>query len=306
MYADDTALLSTGDNLTDIQNNIQQDMSKQSQWFDTNRLNLNKSKSKTMLFTSNKSKLKNANLKIKVGNETLESVNSFKYLGVELDRHMTFNNHIDRLCSKVNQCTGLLWQIRSVINTSLAKELYTFLIEPYFLYANYIYDACNKTASDKLQIAQNNTLRAVLKVDSRYSATALHNELNISWLHEKRKKSTCTIVYKSLNNLNPMKINNLYTIREPGRPLRSSSHVNLKRPKTNLILCERNIKIRGVTYWSELPDNIQNSNSLPIFKNSPKNYNSFAHTWYNHRIVRFNPYRRYSQTLALNSKSRLT
>ena len=276
MYADDTVILSTGDNLTDIQNNIQHDMTTLSRWFDANKLNLNKTKSKTMLFTTSKSKYKDSNLKINVGNETLESVNSFKYLGIELDRHLTFNNHVNKLCGKVSQRTGLLWRIRSVINTNLAKELYTSLIEPHFLYADYIYDACNKTASDKLQVAQNNALRAIKKADHRYSATLLHKELNISWLHEQRKKSTCINVYKSLNNLNPAKLNEMYKIRETGRSLRNNNMVNLDKPKTNLILSEKNIRVRGVVYWSQLPSEIQKSDSLPIFKNNLKGFTGFA------------------------------
>ncbi len=57
------------------------------------------------------------------------------------------------------------------------------LIEPHFLYASPIYDACNIELSRQLQICQNQALRAVLKVNNRYSTDKLHEETGIDWLN---------------------------------------------------------------------------------------------------------------------------
>ena len=100
---------------------------------------------------------------------------------MELDRHLSFEPHVKRLCAKVSQRTGLLWHIPSFISTSLAKQLYVSLIDPQFLYSDYVYDSCNETLRDKLQVSQN---RAVLKADSRSSATEHNEALEIEWLHE--------------------------------------------------------------------------------------------------------------------------
>ena len=111
---------------------------------------MNSSKTKTMLFSSNQSHLKEQNSMVMVNGETLESVHSFKYLGVEIDRHLSFEKHVNRICCKVNQQTGLLWRIRPFITTPLAKELCVSLIEPHFLYSDFIYDGCSKSSSVKL------------------------------------------------------------------------------------------------------------------------------------------------------------
>ena len=266
IYADDTAILSIGNDLAEIETRIQNDMTTLSAWFDANKLNLNKSKSKTMLFTSNRNRLKDCNLNITVNGTALEPVKTFKYLGVELDATLSFESHINRVCAKVSQRTGLLWRIRSFINTSLAKDIYTSLIEPHFLYLDYIYDGCSKASSDRLQITQNNALRAVLRAEPRYPTTELHEKTGVNWLNFQRKKSTCIQVYKSLNGLNPPRLNSMFTIKAPPRSLRSNNKIILIKPITKLKVSDHNIRIRGIRYWEELDEETQKSETLNQFK----------------------------------------
>ena len=194
----------------------------------------------------------------------------FKYLGVTLDCHLTFTQHIRNICSKVSQHTGLLWRIRSLISQPLAKQLYVSLIEPYFLYLDYVYDGCNKTLSDKLQKSQNNSLQAVLWADPRYLTAALHTETNIDWLDNMRARSTCLQVYKCINNYNPPALNKLFTMRVTNRNLRNANDIILDCPLTKTQLGERNIKVRGVKYWSKLGEPIRYSNTVSQFKRNLK------------------------------------
>ena len=129
-----------------------------------------------MIFSSSRSRYKNSFCELKIGNECIENVDSFKYRGVEIERYLRFDKHVTTVCKRVNQRTGLLWRVRPFISKSLATHLYTSLIQPHFTYCDYVYDACNKSQSNMLQVTQNNALRAVLKVDARFSATKLHEE----------------------------------------------------------------------------------------------------------------------------------
>ena len=72
---------------------------------------MNRSRSEVMIFCSNRHKQPDESLNIYIGEEQLEQVTQFKYLGMELDMHLNFNSHIDRICGKVNQRTELLWRV---------------------------------------------------------------------------------------------------------------------------------------------------------------------------------------------------
>ena len=160
IYADDTAILSFGKSLIEIRTNLEADARMLHRWFDANKLSLNKSKSKVMLFCSNRHKLRDEPLCIPLGGEQLVQVSQFKYLGMELDAHLNFNAHVDKVCGKVNQRTGLLWRVRPFIFLNLAKQLYTSLVEPLFLYLDHIYDGCGKMPKQKLQICSSLTKKS--------------------------------------------------------------------------------------------------------------------------------------------------
>ena len=100
MYTDDIAILSVGKDIEVIESNLQQDMTILCNWFDANKLSLNKTTSKTMLVTSSRSQLKTTNLNITANGISFEPVSSFKYLGIELDRNLNFEHHVNTICGK--------------------------------------------------------------------------------------------------------------------------------------------------------------------------------------------------------------
>ena len=73
----------------------------------SNKLTLNASKTKVMTFgTSQKMRRNNNNLNVKVGNEILENVTEFKYLGVWFDKYLRWDTHIDKTAKKISQRLG--------------------------------------------------------------------------------------------------------------------------------------------------------------------------------------------------------
>ena len=96
-----------------------------------------------------------------LGNQVLD----LKYLCLILDRHLTFEQHINSICQKVNIRTKILRQIRNFIPTSLATALYQSLIYPHFTYCYFIIDSVSENLKSKLQCYQNVALRAISKVD---------------------------------------------------------------------------------------------------------------------------------------------
>ncbi len=175
IYADDTAILVKGKSVDQIDNMLNSEFKKVTNWFNANRLSVNRKKTNVMLFCGSRSKHRNSKLNIRLNadddEEVLDQVPHAKYLGVELDEHLSFENHVNKLCSKVSARTGILWRMRSFISEGLAKELYNSLIHPHFGYADIIYDACNWTCKNKLQVHQNAALRAIKNVFQYTTAT---------------------------------------------------------------------------------------------------------------------------------------
>ncbi len=168
--------------------------------------------------------------------------------------------------------------MRSFINESLALDLYSSLIEPLFVYCCHLYDGCNKYNQYRLQILQNNALRAVKQVNMRYSATSLHDELNVEWLDVYRKRYTCTEAFKLVNGIGPTSLTSLFKERAPRRILRSNDCINLNIISTKSKFAENDFVIRAMNYWSLIPAHIQHLPNVEMFKSDLRRCpNLFAH-----------------------------
>ena len=53
-----------------------------------------------MLLCGKRSRMKNESLNITLNNVPVECVNEMKYLGIIIDRHLSFNGHVNILCGK--------------------------------------------------------------------------------------------------------------------------------------------------------------------------------------------------------------
>ena len=171
IYADDTALLAIGKNPTDVPTRLQNDLDVLSAWFAQNKLSINCAKSNAMLFTSNRSRYKDDVINCTIRGGVIEQTDEVKYLGLHVDPCLNFDSHIAKICSKMKVRTKLLWCIRSFISKDLAFTLYRSLIEPHLLYCNFILEGTSSTNKQKVQVQQNNALRAVKCVSKVSSGT---------------------------------------------------------------------------------------------------------------------------------------
>ena len=121
LYVEDTAILVKGKDLVYIKYRLESDLSSFDKWFSQSKLSMNQSKTKCMLFSSSRCPFKDIPLDIKQpnGNSFVEQTTEYiLYLCIWLDPHLTFNNHMKEVCSKVKARTGILWRMRPFISQS--------------------------------------------------------------------------------------------------------------------------------------------------------------------------------------------
>ncbi len=282
LYADDSALLVSGTDIMSISTTLNMELAQLSRWFSVNKLSINIGKTRSMLFRSKHKYKHNTELLIMHEQEEVIQVKEFKYLGMMVDEYLDFTPHVNRVCSKVNQRTGLLWRVRNCIGKELAIDLYTSLIDPHFQYCAFLYDSCQLAQKRKLQICQNKALRAVLKVGNRFSSTALHADSGINWLGTSRAKSTCIEIYKIVQgNCSPNMAKIIHVVPAK-RALRSNNKIQVSRLESRTKFGEGNFCHRGVKYWDMLDPEIQGSKTLGTFKRRIKKCGAFDSAMFTH------------------------
>ena len=97
LYADDTSLTIYADNNELLTKYLQLYIDKLVYWFNINKLKLNIEKTKMLSFM-NARILKD----VYIGKSKIEIVGIYKCLGLILDQHLTFKEHIDYLAKKLS------------------------------------------------------------------------------------------------------------------------------------------------------------------------------------------------------------
>ena len=136
MYADDTVIYFSGSSPGLIKQVLQNDLNYVEQWLQENKLVLNQSKTKWMLFGTRQKLEQSSDIAIQSHGQNIERVSSFCYLGVTLDEHLSWNEHVEMICHKVSKRLRLLSRIRAYLTQKAAKCVYNCLIQPIFNYTD--------------------------------------------------------------------------------------------------------------------------------------------------------------------------
>ena len=107
VYADDLALKSVHKNFPEIERDLSQDVDTLSTYFANWRLKLNTGKTVSIVFHLSNRKA-NYELNVTTHGENLRFERNPVYLGVTLDRTLSFNQHLTNVCSKITKRCNLL------------------------------------------------------------------------------------------------------------------------------------------------------------------------------------------------------
>ena len=136
-----------------------------------------------------------------MNNNLVLPVVSNKCLGVDLDHKSTFHTYIVEICKKICSGIGVLRRIRQFVPEGSLVTLCKSLIQPYFDYCSPLWDTCNKTLRNKLQILQNRAARVIIgtRYDDRIRSSDLLQSLGWDTVHVRWAKLKSVLLYKILN-----------------------------------------------------------------------------------------------------------
>jgi hypothetical protein len=128
MFADDTNVSIPAESLEELEVHLNSDLDNIHQWLVANKLTLNVSKTEYMIigFRSKLSKI-TENPRIRIGNESLNRVNTTKSLGVIIDDRLRWEDHIDSISKKVSRGIGAIKLIKPFVPESILKQIYNAL-----------------------------------------------------------------------------------------------------------------------------------------------------------------------------------
>ena len=106
-FADDTNLLNFNSCVKSINKQVNYDLKNLSNWLKANKISLNVGKTELVRFTSSEKQL-DCDLKIKLNGKKLYETDSVKYLGIQIDKRLTWKQYINQVALKLNKVNAML------------------------------------------------------------------------------------------------------------------------------------------------------------------------------------------------------
>ena len=208
MYADHTSISYSSSRLEDVNRTLNSELSLLKQWMLGNKLSSNILKTQALVVGSQPKIKKIIDKTVDhpqffIGDSQVENVERTKYLGVIIDRSLSWEEHINILRTKVSRAIGFLKYARKFLPQNTLSKMYRGIVEPHFRYCCSVWGCCGATKLQTLQKLQNRAARIVTKSKFDTPAMALIHNLNWPTISEIIRSETATNMYKSLNGLVP-------------------------------------------------------------------------------------------------------
>ena len=126
-------------------------------WLAANKISLNSSKTEYILF---RHKLKSVKyqLKIKINGNKLYPSSSIKYLGIILDEHLSWKNHIKSISLKLRRANGALSKLRHYVSSNILNTVYYSLFHSHIFYACQIWGQNKNSITNRIFILQKSAI----------------------------------------------------------------------------------------------------------------------------------------------------
>ena len=189
MFADNTHLTYSSNNINDINSYFNEDLLNVSKWVSANKLTLNQTKTGIMSIGSHQ-RISSFNSEpvLALNNIPVKRVS----LGMLIDQHLSGKFHIDKLCSPF-------------ANSNTLQMILSSLIQPYFDYCSIVWDGIQKL--------QNRAARVLTSASYDISTDILFKKLEWIDLQSQRQIAKGTLVYKAPDYLTPDYLAQMFTER---------------------------------------------------------------------------------------------
>ena len=89
----------------------------------------------------------------------------FKYLGVIVDQHLTWDSHITAVSKKLSRSIGIMYRLRPFVDISVLKNIYHSLFFSHLVYGIEVWGSANDVYMNKLWKLQKKAMRMMALKD---------------------------------------------------------------------------------------------------------------------------------------------
>ena len=197
-------------------------------WFKDNKMIVNPGNFQAIIL--DKKKNNHTQEIIKIGKNVVKVKSSVKLLGVQIDSELNFNLHIANICrSAANQLNAPI-RLKNFLGFQEKKVLINSYFYSNFNYCPPVWMFSHAKSLKKVEALQKRALRFLYDDYNSPSEEILKKSRKFCMVLN-RLRYLCIEIYKTINNINPSFMKQIFQLRDTNRTVRNQYKLNLNVPK---------------------------------------------------------------------------
>jgi hypothetical protein len=265
LFADDSSLHSHSTSISQLQSDLQDGLNDVLDWCNINKMVIHPQKTKCMLLTTRQKRQRSSlNLKLQLGNDSIEQVDSHRVLGVTIDEDLNWQNHINNVSKTVARNLYLLRKLTYYVDRNAQTIFFMAHCMSHINYASTLWCGASQNNLKKLKSLHR---RALNLLNSNHQEISGNHTQNILSLQKQFQYNTAVLTFKVRMDLAPTYLSQFLT----EAPTRYGSD-NYILPRTRVDIFKTSFAFSGSIVWNSLPLNVKSSSSLKRFKAAVKQH----------------------------------
>ena len=236
-------------------------------WMAQNFLKLNEEKTELILIGSKRQQEKVNLPQLHFGESRIEPTIAVRNLGVIFDTHMSLNSHVQSIVKSAYFHLRNVARVKRYLSYRTTQLLVQSVVTSRLDMCNSLLTGLPSVLLDKLQLVQNNAARVISGTKKHDHITPVLRDLH--WLPVRQRiiYKVCLLTFRALHGLAPQYIEELVSLYQPTRALRSQSQHLLVEPTVNLVTFgSRSFSSAAPAMWNQLPLSVKKCETLTLFK----------------------------------------
>lgn len=262
LFADDLQIYISDrlENKINCVKRLNDDLQSISIWSTRNKLALNTNKTQALLvFKNNLSEVDFPH--IFLNNERVIFSNTVRNLGLIMDKTLSWNEHINGVCSRVYRILRMFWKMTSFLNTKIRHKLFMAYILPHILFCDVVTFGMYGVIMDKLKKLFNSCVRFVFCLRKYDHISQFKNLLLGSSIVNYLEMRICIFIYKILSGANPPYLFEKFLF---GNSLRTG-HIIIPINRNRIL--NSSFFVLGIKLYNNLSPSVRLCKSVKKFRN---------------------------------------